>query len=481
MGYAQQYGKNGLWRARYKKRDGTYGSEPGFETEKIAKKWADLQESKIGEGTWNDPKRAQRTLGAWVTEWWEAQDLKVNTMDGYERVIRLMILPTFGKWELGRIRPLDITKWEKTLRGAGYKSNSIASAHARLHTILADAVENGLIDFNPAARRRRGKAEDRAGFNDGHEELWTSPLGALLLAERCGVLGGRDEDFLFVLLIAYTGMRIGEVIGLEKRFTRAKLHGLIRVESQLAEVANAFHRHPPKSGRTREILLPPFLSPLVADQVAATKDNFCRCEEPHAPGPAREYTFLTEQGGHHNRTNYYRRQFTPAAEGRRPVRDGVRRPVFVALEGHPWPGVPPTGRSNNGGRAEACWLPIPVGNEDDRGPDNILTPHGLRHSHKTWMIEDGIPEVGQFERLGHKLGGIRGVYSHASDQQRRRILDALQKRWETSLGERFALDPHSPVPLLDELLAPLRAAGSARPMIGAKFATISPLQARTTA
>ncbi|WP_125680946.1 hypothetical protein [Amycolatopsis sp. WAC 04182] len=32
-----------------------------------------------------------------------------------------------------------------------------------------------------------------------------------------------------------------------------------------------------------------------------------------------------------------------------------------------------------------------------------LTFHGLRHSHKTWMIADGIPEIAQARRLGHRL------------------------------------------------------------------------------
>ena len=34
---------------------------------------------------------------------------------------------------------------------------------------------------------------------------------------------------------------------------------------------------------------------------------------------------------------------------------------------------------------------------------------------------------------------------------------ALQLRWEDSLRDRAAISPHSPVPLLDELLAPFRA------------------------
>ncbi len=38
--------------------------------------------------------------------------------------------------------------------------------------------------------------------------------GALLLAERCGLLGG-EAEFIRVLLMAFTGLRWGEVNGLQ--------------------------------------------------------------------------------------------------------------------------------------------------------------------------------------------------------------------------------------------------------------------------
>jgi integrase len=47
-----------------------------------------------------------------------------------------------------------------------------------------------------------------------------------------------------------------------------------------------------------------------------------------------------------------------------------------------------------------------------------LTPHGLRHSHKTWMEEDGISEILQERRLGHEVLGMRGVYAHVSEAMR---------------------------------------------------------------
>jgi integrase len=59
-----------------------------------------------------------------------------------------------------------------------------------------------------------------------------------------------------------------------------------------------------------------------------------------------------------------------------------------------------------------------------------LTPHGLRHGHKTWSSEDGIPEILAEQRLGHQVPGMRGLYAHASQQMREKLTAALQARWE---------------------------------------------------
>ena len=73
------------------------------------------------------------------------------------------------------------------------------------------------------------------------------------------------------------------------------------------------------------------------------------------------------------------------------------------------------------------------------------------------MTEDGISEILAEQRLGHQVPGMRGWYAHVSQRMRDELLAALQARWEESLRQRVAIDPRSPVPLLDNLLAPLRA------------------------
>jgi len=72
------------------------------------------------------------------------------------------------------------------------------------------------------------------------------------------------------------------------------------------------------------------------------------------------------------------------------------------------------------------------------------------------MTEDGIPEILAERRLGHEVPGMRGLYSHMSQRMRDDLTAALQARREDSLRLRAKIDPHSPIPLLDELLSPFR-------------------------
>jgi hypothetical protein len=55
--------------------------------------------------------------------------------------------------------------------------------------------------------------------------VWVTPPRALLVTERAALLFGRDEDFTMVVTIGYTGLRWGEVVGLEhERVQRDEMH-----------------------------------------------------------------------------------------------------------------------------------------------------------------------------------------------------------------------------------------------------------------
>ncbi len=76
-----------------------------------------------------------------------------------------------------------------------------------------------------------------------------------------------------------------------------------------------------------------------------------------------------------------------------------------------------------------------------------LTFHGFRHSHKTWLIADGIPEVAQARRLGHKLPDkIQEIYSHVAPEVEHRLLHALRKRWTDALTGLQLTTSHTATP-----------------------------------
>ncbi|HEV2377902.1 MAG TPA: hypothetical protein VGS19_37800 [Streptosporangiaceae bacterium] len=475
MAYAEKRGKGPRpWRVKYQLPDGKTDSESGFETKAAALKWGRSQESKIYEGRWSDPKSGQISVDEWVSRWQRTQDVGVSTSHNREYLLRRFIQPTWGGRLLDSLTNEEITGWENSLPAtAGVSRRTARDACSLLCTILGDAVaaRPPLIPYNPALRpRNRGRKTGRR-IERTPQRVWATPLEVLLVAERAALLSGSDDEFTLIVTIAYTGMRWGEVTGLEPEYVR---DSLINVEWQLREVGR-FYRLPPKDDSYRStnwepqvpVDLPPFLADLLSGQASRRSQRQCGCAAQH--GGSGQYVFLGPDGGHHRRSNYARRLFRPACDGRyEPVKG--RPAKLVIVDASMWPGrpvaawapvqsaatepaedfAPPRGRGVKRIADDvplACWLPVKEG----------LTPHGLRHSHKTWMEEDGIAEILQERRLGHEVPGMRGVYAHVSETMRKELTTALETGWEASLRARAAIDPHSPVPLLDMLLAPYRA------------------------
>nr|WP_173130520.1 hypothetical protein [Kibdelosporangium persicum] len=63
-----------------------------------------------------------------------------------------------------------------------------------------------------------------------------------------------------------------------------------------------------------------------------------------------------------------------------------------------------------------------------------ITFHEGRHTHSTWLIEDGVPEVARRARLGQKMKGIARTYDHVTPEMRQQVLDVLEARWRDGLA-----------------------------------------------
>jgi site-specific recombinase XerC len=258
VGYAEKRGD--YWRGRYKLGPGRYGTVKDstaavmrFRTRREAEQAADEAEAKVRAGKHRDPAAGRITFGEYANRWYAGQDLAASTMQNYRRRLEEHLLPAFEAWAVADIGRSDVPAWERRERAAGYAESSIRSWRALLHLILADAVEDELIESNPAARRRgRGKRSGRSQHRSAEKAI-TDALGVLLIAERAALLSGRDDEFVAVVLMGYTGMRWGDVVGLETQYVRPSG---VRVEWQLYELDNGeLHRCPPKAESRRTIVV----------------------------------------------------------------------------------------------------------------------------------------------------------------------------------------------------------------------------------
>lgn len=503
MGWSEKRGK--FWRARWKAPNGKIDGVSGFLTEKAADKYWQRQEADIDANRYVDPRAGQILFEDWVNTWYPTLDLELSTLQNYRYHLETWALPAFEGRSLAAIAsaPEDVDAWELSI-AAEMSQRTAKDARSTLATCLQAAVPHR-IPLNPAIRKRATgkKAARRMARKQNRRKAWATPLEAHLVAERASVLSGRDDEFVKLISIAYTGMRWSEAIGLHPDLLHEDVWDL---DWKLYELNGKFYRQYPKDGSMRTIDIPPFLDALVGTHTERMGTTRCACkpstEEPYCAGGA--YTFLGPGRTHARRSDFARRYFRPAADGRYPEQGGKRprpaTPVLVDTSAS-WPGVAVPARFTGDG------FEVPASRGALRRPERLpvnsrskrdalilyavdqgmavevaeglsreqlldrfvraaylpadptwgamwlpakhgLTPHGLRRSHETWMAEDRIADVLRDDRMGHvgedddpdSKRSMRDRYTEISDTMRGELVDALQKRWEQSLVERVEME-----------------------------------------
>lgn len=383
MAWAEQSGHRN-WRVRYRRDDASIGAINGFTTKTAATQHAQSLEADQRRGTWIDPDAGKTTLREWSTDWLEALDVAITTEDYYRSHLRNHILPRWGDTALADISGIKVTAWAKQLRSRGYAPTTTAGITKLLSLLLADAAEERLIAANPVRVRRRG----RQHATRTPERVWATHDEVLAIADNAARLPGAGAAAaLLIVTAAWTGARWGELTALQRHNTHLDTdHPRIVIDpvrGGLKESSRGVELGPPKTAESaREIILPPFLTSLLRAHLE-THDH------PHV--------FISPEAALHRRSNFARRAVRPATDGT------ANRP-----------------------RSAVRLDPIKPG----------LTFHSLRHSHKTWMIADNVPEIAQSRRLGHTLDNkIQQTYSHVAVEVEARLLAGLQERWEKAVAD----------------------------------------------
>lgn len=373
MAWVEKHGDG--FRVRYRLDDGSIFTENGFSDQTEAENRATDVESDQRRRRFVDPRLAETTIDEWIRQWSDAHHVSDSTWAKYDGHIRNHILPRWSGTALGDIARIAVKGWvNKTLR-ANLGDKTVQDILILFSMIVGEAVDEGLIGANPC-RKLRISFEDR-------------PERPHAATDEVDALAGRmtPDNGLMTITDAYTGLRWGEIAGLQ--WIRTYLDDTPHIDidpkfGALHEVRGRLELGPPKTpASVRTVHLPPFL----ADELRRHRDR----------NPDAQFVFTGAHDALHRRSNFRRRVWLPALAG----------------------------------DEKKGWSPL----------NQELHFHDLRHTHETWLIEDHVPRIMRLVRLGHKRKDIDDLYSHITDQMIEDTVQALQQRWEQDGGWTWTENP----------------------------------------
>ena len=299
-------------------------------------------------------------------------NLSPKTYERYKSMLKARILPYLGNMYLDKIQPMQLMYLYQELSESTYvrknvshklSSKTVLEHHRLLHSMLQQAVFWQMIPYNPASRVRPPKAKKpNINFYDDAQTI------ALIKA-----LEGEELKFrVIILLTIFTGLRRGEVLGLEWQDINFKNSSLtVRQASQYVSSIGIYTKDPKTETSNRIISIPESIIKLLKEYQKEQLKTRLR---------------LGEEWIETNR-------------------------LFVQWNGAPM--HPDT---------ITKWFRQFL--EDKNLPH--ITFHGLRHTHATLLISQGLDVRTVSNRLGHaQTSTTLNIYAHAFAKMDREASDKL--------------------------------------------------------
>ena len=335
-----------------------------------------MNEAKVG----YSPRESKDTFAEYSKVWFGKQKLANSTLQGYEKIIRVHLVPAFGKMRLTQILPSHISTLYKNLEkhgnrgrltsGTPLSANTINKIHIILGSILESALDDGLVKRNQA-RVRSVHAPTSRSIRMQKKELKT--WSGKDLKDFLNWSKNVDQDDFYVLwhLYFFSGMRRGEGVALQ--------WDDINFETRVISVRRASDSglrkaiKPTKTYRERPVLM----DAETLDLLKAHKAERASLGLQFVRGSS--FVFGTLDGT-------------------------VRNPGDI---GEKWSKTLKRAKAAHPGLAH-------------------LTIKGIRHTHATHLLEAGVEGKVVQERLGHSnISTTMDVYAHVTPTMQVGAVDSL--------------------------------------------------------
>ncbi|KGX84321.1 MULTISPECIES: site-specific integrase [Pontibacillus] len=353
-------------------------TKSGFNTEQEAEAAAAALIHEVNEGTYLE--ESDKTFSEFTIEWLpiysDSKDVKPGTIR-----VRLheigKLLPYFAQLKLKDITRKMYQDALNDLKEQGYSDSTREGINRTGRMIFRKALELELIKKDPtefAYVKKDKKTIEQLEEEEVPKYLEKEELALFL--ETAGIHGLEHDDLVF-LILAYTGIRVGELVALKWKDVDFKNHTISITKTYYNPNNNALEYQllPPKTRKSRRKIV------VDEDVINALKEH------------KKVQNKVIEQLGN----DYYNQDFIFAKMERqfgypiviKNVRDHMKRLLKIA------------------------------------GLNEDLTPHSLRHTHTSLLAEAGVSLEQIMDRLGHTDDQTtKNVYLHVTQEMKK---EASQK------------------------------------------------------
>lgn len=383
--YPTMDGTRYRWQASVKVNPNEAGSETkriskgGFTSPKAAN--SSMQEALLNAKNGKAALPSADLLSEYAWSWLDSKKVANSTRVGYEKILRVHVLPRMGHLKLKDIYPSTISKFYRELeksgnqgrltKGLGLTANTVNKIHIVLGSILQAAVYDGKIPVNHARNNPNAiNAPTGADILEQQAELhtWTAEELETFLSWNAGM---KDELHALWHIFAWTGMRRGEGVALKWQDINFK-NKTIAIRRSSDSALRKTVKNSTKTKKSRSVLVNDETMAVLASHKAMRARLGLDAVQPDC------YVFGNIDGT-------------------------VRNPGDV---GERWSKT-----------LKKC---------QEINPElTNLTIKGLRHTHATLLLESGAHAKVVQERLGHSnISTTMNIYSHVTPTMQD---DALQR------------------------------------------------------
>lgn len=346
-----------------------------FRTSGEAEEWLDNELNAVRNGKPRPSLAAKRGFGELVAIWRETRlaGVQPKTRARYEQIVRTYLEPEYRALPVSALTRERVRLYFARLTNAGTSAGTVAKVQVVLSSILSEAVENGILATNPAAKLKGLPKPTK------RELVVLSAAEVQKLADACAAHGWQKhpvehpQDALAVLIAAHAGPRADELWALQRRDYNP-LRGTLTIERAWKDNARTI-LGTTKTGSKRVVGLPATIRALLDEHLADVEP------EPTAflfSGPGGANGRTTGNGGPIRHELWRARVFRPA----------LKR----ALPTHP-----------------------------------DLHFHDLRHTCASWLIASGADALQVKSWMGHaSIKTTYDVYGHLMPNNVDGLVDRLE-------------------------------------------------------